>query len=122
MVENKMGSRRRWQLLHGLYAMLILAVSSMPASDLPEATGLVSDKTLHFGEYGLLGLLGGWAYLADRRRLWYLMLFGLAFGGLDEFWQSYVPGRVSDFADYLADVAGHLVGISAAAFLVKRFR
>ncbi len=122
MADKKKGHSGRWRLIHGLYACLILAVSSIPGPDLPESTGLVSDKVLHFGEYGLLGLLGGWAYLANRRRLWFLVLFGLAFGGLDELWQSYVPGRVCDFADYLADVAGYFVGISAAAFLVKRFR
>ena len=112
--------RKGRRLIHGLYAGLILAVSSVPGSDLPEATGLVPDKAVHFAEYCLLGLLGGWAYPTDKRKLWLLLLFGLGFAGLDEIWQSYVPQRKSEWLDFLADVAGHLVGVLTALFLLRR--
>ena len=102
----------RWRFLHGLYAALILVVSSVPSSDLPQEVALVSDKLLHFGEYLVLGLLGGWAYLRYKPSLFLLLLgFGLAFSGLDEYWQSHVSGRNSDIFDFLADVAGYLTGI-----------
>ena len=120
MADKKTGYKVRWRLIHGVYACLILGVSSIPGSGLPPATSLVSDKILHFGEFGLLGLLGGWAYFTEGRRLWLLVLFGLSFAGLDELWQSYVPGRVCDFADYIVDVAGYLVGVFVGVSLVKR--
>ncbi|MFP6899676.1 MAG: VanZ family protein [Opitutales bacterium] len=114
--------RLRWKLLHGFFGALILAVSSIPGSDLPAVTDLISDKVLHFGEYAVLGFLGGWAYLIAGRRIWVLLLFGLGFAGLDEWWQSTIPGRQSDFADFLADAAGHCIGALAGAFMVKRSR
>ena len=111
----------RWKLLHGLFAGLILAVSSVPGSDLPQEVAMVSDKVLHFGEYAVLGLLGGWAYLRNNgSRLTFLLIFGLAFAGLDEFWQSTIPGRDSDSMDFLADLAGHLAGTVAVVFYCKR--
>ena len=112
----------RWKLPHGLYAALILALSSIPGSNLPGAVSLVSDKVLHFGEYGLFGLLGFWAYLPRRGAFVWLILFGIGFAGLDETWQSQIPGRQSDFADLLTDVAGYLVGSFAGVIFVKRFR
>jgi VanZ family protein len=120
MVEA-MDATWRWRLLHGLYAGLILAVSSVPGSDLPQEVAIVSDKALHFGEYAVLGLLGGWAYLRNNgSRLTLLLVFGLAFAGLDEFWQSTIPGRESDSMDILADLAGHLAGTFAVVFYCKR--
>ena len=121
MVENHV-FEWRWKLLHGLYAGLILVVSGVPGSNLPGVVDFVSDKALHFGEYGLLGLLGVWAYRSHRGVFKYLLLFGVGFAGLDELWQSQVPGRQSEVADFLADVAGHFVGSFAGAFLIKRFR
>jgi len=111
----------RWRLFHGLYALLILVVSSVPGSDLPQEVALVSDKLLHFGEYLMLGLLGGWAYLRYKPSLLLLLLgFGLVFSGLDEYWQSHVSGRDSDFFDFLADVAGYLTGTFIVSCYCKR--
>ena len=111
----------RWRLLHGLYAALILAVSSVPGSDLPQGIALVSDKLLHFGEYAVLGLLGGWAYLRNKPSLLLLLLgFGLVFSGLDEYWQSHISGRDSDFLDFLADLTGYLAGTFIVSCYCKR--
>ncbi|MFP6854669.1 MAG: VanZ family protein [Opitutales bacterium] len=120
MAEQREVSRWRLRLVHGLYAVLIITISGVPGSDLPEATSLVSDKVLHFGEYGLLGLLGGWAYLGKRKHLWLILLFGLAFAGLDEFRQSFVPQRESDLFDFLVDLVGHVTGVLTACFLRRR--
>ncbi len=111
----------RWRLLHGLYAVLILAVSSVPGSDLPQEVALVSDKLLHFGEYAVLGLLGGWAYLRYKPSLLLLLLgFGFVFSGLDEYWQSHVSGRDSDILDFLADLAGYLAGTFIVSCYCKK--
>jgi len=120
MADLTLGTRIARRLMHGLYAVLILTVSGVPGSDLPEATGLIPDKILHFFEYGLLGFLGGWAYHTDKKRIWILLLFGAIFAAFDEFWQSFVPLRESDPLDFLADVSGHVAGTLAAWFLIRR--
>jgi VanZ family protein len=70
----------------------------------------------HLGEYAVLGAL---AYRAARtgwtgRSVWIgVFIFGVAVGGLDETYQSTVPGRASELADVLADGAGTLLALAA---------
>jgi len=111
-----------WRLFHALCAIAIIALSSIPLSGLREVPLLVSDKVIHFTEYGIFGFLGGLAYLETRRGLVLLLLFGAAFAGLDEFWQSFVPGRDSDLYDFWADQAGHVLGALIGYWMAKRRR
>ena len=69
-----------------------------------------SDKLVHFAVYGLLGTLvcrvgRGWRAAAVS------LLIVSAFGASDEWHQSYVPGRYSDAADWLADTTGAALAI-----------
>lgn len=50
-----------------------------------------------------------------------LMGLGGLYGALDEWHQSFVPGRTPDATDWLADVAGVIAGYSLAS-LVGRSR
>ena len=108
-----------WKCCHALFAGLILFLSSIPPSDLQEVPHLVSDKVLHFCEYGIFGFLGAIAYLTSPGRIWYLLLFGAVFAGLDEYWQSFA-GRDSDLADFGADQAGHVLGALIGFWMAKR--
>jgi VanZ family protein len=71
----------------------------------------VDDKFGHFGVYGLLGTLvcrlgRGWrATLAS-------LLVVAAYGASDEWHQSFVPGRSSEFADWIADTTGAMMAIA----------
>jgi VanZ family protein len=47
-------------------------------------------------------------------------LTGLSLGILDEYHQSFVPGRIADVRDILADAAGAACGILVYLFLLKR--
>ena len=44
------------------------------------------------------------------------MLFGCAHATFDEWHQSFVPGRSSDLADWIADVAGVMLGVLFVAW------
>ncbi|MFC1835199.1 VanZ family protein [Thermodesulfobacteriota bacterium] len=68
---------------------------------------LVARRLTHKGDLG-------------RRHIYMIsFLFCLAYGITDELHQRYVPGRMFEFADILADTIGGLVG-AAVHFLVAR--
>ncbi len=107
---------RRWLPLVAWVA-LIFGVSSIPqlsSEDIGLPRGF--DKVVHFGEYLVLavlfrhGLLGG----AEQREAPIVLLVlatGLLIAGLDELYQSLIPGRHMSVYDFAADAAGLLAGI-----------
>lgn len=81
-------------LATGLYAGLIGYLSPIP------------DEVVHVAEYGVLGLLYGWA-LGDGAGAWSPWLAVLATGVtgvMDEITQGVTPGRVCDPRDMLTNV------------------
>lgn len=95
------------------YGVLILFLSSRPASQLPRFN--LPDKLLHTIEYAFLGALllrlfwrdYGWQGI----RLVSMIIFVLAlFGAMDETLQSFVPGRDADALDWIADLCGGTLG------------
>lgn len=91
-------------------AALIFGASSRSIVASPGFTK-IDDKFAHFGVYGLLGTLvcrvrGGWKAAAVS------LLVVSAYGASDEWHQSFVPGRMSDPADWVADTLGAALGIA----------
>ena len=104
-----MGFRREflWPLA---IAALIFAASSRSHVASPRITN-VDDKFAHFAVYGLLATLvfrlgRGW-----RAAGWALLVVS-AFGATDEWHQSFVPGRSTELADWVADTAGAALAIA----------
>ncbi len=94
-----------------VYALAIFAASSIPSHRLSGLSSLWDfDKLLHALAFAGLGALLARAF----GRFWPAALLASAWGGLDELHQRLTPGRSSDLKDFIADVAGALVG----AFLV----
>ena len=102
-----------------LWAAIIFIASSMPASKLPKIAFLVSDKIVHGAVFFVFGLL---VYRAlepkirvdtiDWRRLLLSISAVVIYGIIDEYHQSFVPGRTVDVLDASADsVGGVLSGI-----------
>lgn len=115
------------RILPILYALAIITLSSMPNAQPPSLEIPNIDKFYHGLEYFILGCLVFRAFPdieASRQRLWrYLLLFafGLAYAGLDETVQSFVPNRDSSVGDWVADAAGYcLAGICVIAFRARR--
>jgi VanZ family protein len=101
------------------YMGLITYLSSQAGKDLPQVWWMRFDKVLHAMEYGGLGFLVAFA-LGDVKRAWlWATLFGLGFGVLDEFHQSFVPGRQgNDPGDMTADLVGSFLGALSFTILV----
>lgn len=103
-----------------VWAAAILILTSVPVPDLGSPRH--ADKGVHFLVYGLLGLLVGRALLAESRGRAHFAGAALAvaaFGALDEWHQSFIPGRYSDMHDWVADVIG---GAAALAVMAARAR
>lgn len=100
------------------YMGVIWALSSMALPDLSLDSFPLRDKGVHALEYALLAFLVTHASLRtwpDRERsriAAVALLVTCGWGVLDEIHQAFVPGRSSDLADLVADLAGALVGSS----------
>lgn len=106
-----------------LYIGVIWVLSMQTPSRLNAMTWLPNDKVMHFIEFLVLGLLLGWASVRSWPRskpiaqLSLAVAVGMSLAALDEFQQSFVPGRMSDVNDWFADV----LGITAGALLTWWF-
>ena len=103
-------------LLMGLalgYWLAIFALTHLPSHHLPRATGY--DKLHHAAAFGglamVLCLAASGMGRAGAKLFLIVILLGAVYGGIDELTQQLVPGRTADFFDWLADVAGLLLGI-----------
>lgn len=106
---------RRWLLVF-VYAAIIFYLSSRTGGQLPRWPIMAHDKLLHSIEYA------GFAFLIanaiegrfGRRRIAFAIVAAVAFGALDEFHQTFVPGRSgNDLGDLSADLAGAALGTLA---------
>jgi VanZ family protein len=105
--------------------LLIWLASSLPGVVKFQYVPL-QDKGVHFIEYGILAALlahamrGTWPEW--RMRYVFVVAWAVAvlWGLLDEIHQAFVPGRVADARDLLADAIGALVG--AGLYLATRER
>ncbi|MBI3993007.1 MAG: VanZ family protein [Candidatus Lambdaproteobacteria bacterium] len=113
---------RRRLLYAVLLSALIFTLSSFPLV-IPRGAPY-NDKVVHGLIYFLLGLtyLNVATVSFTRRGLGRMLLALLAvvlFGVLDEWHQSFVPGRVADKWDVLADTVGGFAALLAALLLPR---
>lgn len=107
-----------------LFAGLIILLSSLPNAHAPSFDIRNIDKFYHGLEYFLFGLLIFRAFPGvqrlPRKIMYYALLFafGLAYAGIDETVQSFVPNRDSSLGDWIADV----IGYSVAGFVMLIYR
>jgi VanZ family protein len=114
-MDLRANSRKRGWLWPVAIAVLIFAASSRSTVAGPRIPYF--DKVVHFSVYGLLGTLvcrqgRGWRGAVGA------VLVVSAYGAADEWHQSFVPGRSSEVADWVADTAGAAV----AAWMYTRWR
>jgi VanZ family protein len=122
---------KRWVPLL-LWIILIFGLSSIPdihggGIGLPSGT----DKIVHFFEYAVL------AYLLYRSAAYgraepgvfqgvAALMIGSGIALMDEYYQSFVPGRDASFFDFLSDVLGVITGNAVYYFTraasARRFR
>ena len=106
-------------LARGAFAvgvLVSLAVLFTPASDVPSAPPGV-DKLVHLSLFAALALTGRWAGVRRGALAAVLVLYA----ALSELLQSLeVLSRSTSVADWLADVAGVLLGLLAWHLLARR--
>ena len=119
-MTRSINSKFRILLTHWLpliiYCLAIYIQSGQPGpGHLPDIRFL--DKFLHFGAYGLLGILFFRAYetlpLKNFKNLLILISIGSAtvYGISDEIHQYFVPARQADILDVIANTIGSICGV-----------
>ena len=117
MTENK------YRIFLFSYLIVILLVSSIAGRNFPESKLFTFDKVLHVIEYSILGFLVMRSYPGiSVIRIVIILLSCFCFSALDEYWQSFIPGRNSSGLDVLADNIGVWIGagIGIASIFRKR--
>jgi len=95
----------------------IFFLSHQTGSDLSLPSFPGSDKVAHLIAYGVLGATVFFAFTPGKRcsfpRKYIIMavLVALIYGILDEFHQSFIPGREVSAGDVLADLTGGIAGV-----------
>ena len=99
------------------YMLLITLLSHVPQEDLPKSITSGPDNIdyfFHFAEYSILGFLLFRSITSDELLTFHpfygSLLIGISFAILDEFHQSFVPGRHMSSIDILFDSIGILFG------------
>jgi len=117
--------RRAWLVAACVYVGLIFFVSSRPYLHAPGPQFDMKDKLAHATEYGVLAWLlmraCGRALTRDRviSAMAVVAVVALIAAG-DELFQGTVPGRLTDPADWLADLTG--AAIAATLFTLRGVR
>jgi VanZ family protein len=108
-----------WILLLAYLTLLTVATHLPPQLAEIQEVG-VSDKTIHFYAYVVLGFFLSMALYLTFDDVWMAscvaIVIGVAWGGLDEWTQQFFR-RHSDWIDFLYDVCGILVGVLAFAVI-----
>jgi VanZ family protein len=108
---------RTWR---ALLVLLLVVVSCLALTPKP-LVGLESglDKVGHLMAFTALAFSGCLAFPATRRTRTALLFGLLAYGGLIEVLQLFVPGRSAEWGDLLADGIGIAFGAALAALVVR---
>ena len=99
------------------YMLLITLLSHVPQEDIPKSITSGPDNLdyfFHFAEYSILGFLLFRSITSDElltvHPFYGSLLIGISFAILDEFHQSFVPGRHMSSIDMIFDSLGILFG------------
>jgi len=105
-------STRHWRMLLAVLVVVISYLAVIPAPPREIDTGW--DKLNHVMAFTALALAGRFGFPGSLRRWAALVLALIAFGGLIEVVQYFIPGRDSEWADLLADTVGIVAGVLLA--------
>lgn len=110
-----------------LYWLTLLILTSTPAPELPKVD--ISDKVVHFGAYFVLALFfqlyvflkRGESVFNGKIKTWVLTIFVLMlYGAVDEVHQAFIPGRLADLLDFIADSLGVVTAVLLLTTLLKQ--
>lgn len=124
--------QNRWTIASILWALVILALCSIPGKDIPAANWfeLISlDKWVHGAMFAIqyLLLIRAFApnfisHIFKSSKNWWVVLVVVAYGALTEFYQhAFLTDRVADIYDFLANTFGVFIGILIYKRYAARF-
>jgi VanZ family protein len=128
MTDEVKAPLRRARLLAAAWGCFLLAVTSWPNPPSILPGGFPLDKVTHLGLYAVEAFLLyraiGWQGPSGFRLSRIIAIVGTMalWGMLDETHQEWIPGRMMDSGDLIADIAGAAAGTFAAAFSSERPR
>lgn len=105
-------AHRQWQVVFALLVAAMCFLAWRPAAIKPLGSGWIDLN--HIFAFCVLTVVARLAFPALRHAAWQVPLGLLAFGGLIEVGQAFVPGRTCEWSDLYADAAG----IAAGALIV----
>lgn len=102
-----------------MWMLFVYTLSAQTVLPSPSRFG-ITDKMAHFIVFGVLGLALAYGRYRSPRRPphWVPIGVGILYGVLDEMHQAFVPRRTPELLDFVADVAGVLVGYAFVALLL----
>ncbi len=110
-----------------LYWIVLFIATTIPAPALPDILDF-SDKVKHFIAYsGFAFLLALTLHFQDKYKkfaryfFFYALIIVAVYGALDEIHQIFVPNRLCEFWDWVADIAGGLFGVSLSIAFLKKY-
>ncbi len=117
---------KRWMPLIG-WVVMIFGLSSVPSLSTDTEFPRGFDKVAHFFEYAVLVILvhRGLSYETGARGVVTFVIVAatcIGVAGLDELYQSFIPGRDSSIMDIVADTSGIALGTVAAVLMVVRLK
>jgi VanZ family protein len=98
--------------------------TSLPQDAVPVQTSQI-DKFLHFTIYTVFAFLLTRQISEDTtpaRAIFGAVIIAAAFAAADEWHQRFIPGRFPELADWVADIAGSILGAILYAYVFGRRR
>ena len=117
MATTAIAARRSWRVVLLLLLVVISALSVMPRP--PASFDFGWDKLNHVLAFAALAFSASLGFPARRSSRIGAPLALLAYGGLIELTQSWVPQRSGEWADLLADGLGIACGVILAVGVVR---
>jgi VanZ family protein len=109
-----------------VFRPLILSIFPNLSEERVAAIHFATRKLGHFSEYAMLGILSARAFSSSAndfmRRHWFrlALLLIVIYALMDEFHQSFVPGRTASIYDSAIDTAGGLTALLVFRFWYNR--
>lgn len=110
-------ARRLWMAIFVVLCAFTLVMALLPGERAPEATGW--DKLDHALAFAALAVAGVFAMHWMRRGVAWVLPLLTVFGAAIELLQIFVPSRMADVQDLLADVAGAALGTLLAWLFLR---
>mgnify|MGYP000070701981 CR=1 FL=1 len=110
-----------------LWAFTLAILMLLPSDAFPESKLFSYDKLAHFGVFFILSCLVGWGFIAARnshllsiKDLLTIFLITFTYSSALELLQYFVPGRMTDLYDFIANSMGGLFGLVVFYIFTQR--